>query len=298
MRLVRSPIRVGSSRAAALLAMLFQAGGATESSTERFGYALPELHFKISAMVKFHRAVPVQELRLLVFDLDGTLIDSRRDLANCINAMLRHLQRPELPEDIIGSYVGDGAPMLVRRALGDPDDDALFHSGLEFFLDYYREHKLDHTHLYAGIAEALAAIGDSQNGAAGGRRILTILTNKPVIPARAIVQALGIQQFFAQVYGGNSFPTKKPDPLGIRTLMREFQAAPRQTLVIGDSDIDTLTGHNAGAWTCGVRYGFDPSRLDKAPPDICIDQPGELPLIFAPDCQTVLDAESIRDIVP
>ena len=253
-------------------------------------------------MLTFHRAIPANDLRLLVFDLDGTLIDSRRDLANCINAMLRHLERPELPEDVIGSYVGDGAPMLVRRSLGDPDDDALFRTGLDYFLDYYREHKLDHTHLYPGVPEALAGIRDNFDGAPDTRRILTMLTNKPVVPARAIVEALGIQQFFAQVYGGNSFPTKKPDPLGIRTLMREFQAQPHQTLVIGDSDIDILTGRSVGAWTCGVRYGFDPSRLEKAPPDVLIDHADELLLLFDPASlsasQATLSADSIRDIVP
>jgi phosphoglycolate phosphatase len=250
-------------------------------------------------MLKFNRAIPAHDLRLLVFDLDGTLIDSRRDLANCVNAMLRHLKRPELPEDVIGSYVGDGAPMLVRRSLGDPDDDALFRGALEYFLDYYREHKLDHTHVYQGIPEALASIRESRNGGSGSQHILVILTNKPVVPARAIVQALGIQEFFTQIYGGNSFPTKKPDPLGIRTLMREFHVLPQQTLVIGDSDIDILTGRSVGAWTCGVRYGFDPSRLENAPPDVLVDRPEDLPLILAPAsaAETTVGADSIRNIV-
>ena len=253
---------------------------------------------KMSWMLNFNRAIPANNLRLLVFDLDGTLIDSRQDLANCINAMLRHLRRPELPEDVIGSYVGDGAPMLVRRSLGDPDDDALFRTALEYFLDYYREHKLDHTHAYGGIPEALAAIRDNPNGGSGGSHILTILTNKPVTPARAIVEALGIHEYFAQVYGGNSFPTKKPDPLGIRTLMREFRVEPHETLVIGDSDIDVLTGRNVGAWTCGVKYGFDPSRLDRVAADVLIDHPHELPSILAPDVRTTLNPESVRNVVP
>jgi phosphoglycolate phosphatase len=253
---------------------------------------------KIGRMLKLNRAIPVHDLRLLVFDLDGTLIDSRRDLANSVNAMLRHLQRPELPEDVIGSYVGDGAPMLVRRALGDPDDDGLFRTGLEYFLDYYHEHQLDHTHLYEGIPAALASIRDGRDGGSAAPHTLAVLTNKPVVPARTIVEALGIQHFFAQVYGGNSFPTKKPDPLGIRTLMREFHAHPHQTLVIGDSDIDMLTGRNVGAWTCGVRYGFDPSRLEKVPPDIFVDSADELPLIFDPASQTVHSPESIHNIIP
>jgi phosphoglycolate phosphatase len=253
---------------------------------------------KIKRMLKMNRPISARDLRLLVFDLDGTLVDSRRDLANCVNAMLRHLNRPELPEDVIGSYVGDGAPMLVRRSLGDHDDDAFFRAGLKYFLDYYLEHKLDHTHLYDGVADALAKLHESRNGGSGRQFVLAVLTNKPVIPARAIMEALGIQRFFSQVYGGNSFPTKKPDPLGIRTLMREFRAEPQQTLVVGDSDIDILTGRSVGAWTCGVRYGFDPSRLERVPPDVLIDHPDELPLIFDPSSWTAHTPDSIRDIVP
>ena len=96
----------------------------------------------------------------MIFDLDGTLIDSRLDLVHSVNATLRHMKRPELPDDVIASYVGDGAPALIGRALGnEADDEKLVRSGLEYFLSYYREHKLDHTHLYEGIQEALAAFG-------------------------------------------------------------------------------------------------------------------------------------------
>jgi phosphoglycolate phosphatase len=93
-------------------------------------------------MIRTQRRFDPQKIKLLVFDLDGTLIDSRLDLVHSVNAMMRHLERPELPEDVIASYVGDGAPMLVRRALGDPEDQAFFERGLQYFLDYYREHKL------------------------------------------------------------------------------------------------------------------------------------------------------------
>src|SRR5579884_2262190 len=202
--------------------------------------------------------IPIDRLKLLIFDLDGTLIDSRQDLVNSVNAMLQHLGRPLLPAEVIASYVGDGAPMLVRRALGDPDDGAYFHGALRFFLDYYREHKLDHTYVYAGIREALTAI------AAQGRR-MAVLTNKPVVPSRQIVEALGLSQFFVQVYGGNSFPTKKPDPQGARALLQESVAHPHETVIVGDSDVDVLTGRNAGLWTLGVTYGFAPHSLEGAP---------------------------------
>src|SRR5262249_15573449 len=158
------------------------------------------------------------QIKLLIFDLDGTLIDSRLDLVHSVNAMLRHVSHPELPDEVIASYVGDGAPVLVRRALGDPDDEAFFKQALEYFLAYYREHKLDHTVVYQGVKEALAEICNSHNGLS---RKMVVLSNKPVNPSRAIVEALGLSNFFAHVYGGNSFPTKKPDPLGAQTILRE-----------------------------------------------------------------------------
>src|SRR3954454_4186758 len=112
-------------------------------------------------MIRVNRAIPIEKIKLLVFDLDGTLVDSKADLTKSINAMLRHFQRPELPEDIIGSYVGDGAPMLVRRALGDPQDEQFVQDALKFFMTYYREHKLDHPYVYDGAIEALSRIRES-----------------------------------------------------------------------------------------------------------------------------------------
>jgi phosphoglycolate phosphatase len=231
-------------------------------------------------VLKLNNALPGAHIRLVIFDLDGTLVDSRRDLANSVNGMLKQFHRPELPLEVIAGYIGDGAPMLVRRALGDPDDEVFLRQALEFFLAYYREHKLDTTIVYPGIVEALRAIRESRNG--GPERRMAVLSNKPVNPSRAIVEALGLGEFFSQIYGGNSFSTKKPDPLGALTLLRENGVEPRQALIVGDSDIDVLTGRNTGMWTCGVRYGFAPYSLEQAPPDVLVDSPRELPLIFDP----------------
>ena len=223
-------------------------------------------------MIKFNRQFDPHRIRLLIFDLDGTLIDSRLDLIHSVNAMLKHLGRPELPGDVIASYVGDGAPMLVRRALGDPRDEALVKNGLEHFLAYYRVHKLDHTHLYDGIREMLAAVHNSNPTP----RKMAVLSNKPVNPSRDILQALGLGDFFVRIYGGNSFTTKKPDPLGVRTILQETGMAADEALMIGDSSVDVLTGRNAGLWTCGVTYGFAPHSLEDMPPDVLIDSPRAL----------------------
>ena len=222
--------------------------------------------------MQIYRPIPSQQIELLIFDLDGTLIDSRRDLVNSVNAALRSLGRDELPSDEIAAMVGDGAPTLVRRALGDTVDEVLLKRGLEFFLSYYREHKLDYTRLYDGIPEALETL----QGANGTRRVMSVLTNKPVNPSRAIVQALGIAEKFASVYGGNSFLTKKPDPLGINTILAETGVRADQAVMIGDSAVDILTGRAAGTWTCGVSYGFAPHTLVETPGDITFDSPQEL----------------------
>ena len=228
-------------------------------------------------MIRNNRRFDPASIKLLIFDLDGTLIDSRLDLIHSINATLRHVGRPELPGDVIAAYVGDGAPMLVRRALGDPEDEDAVQLALEYFLAYYREHKLDHTHVYAGVPEALATLRQGRNGAS---RKMAVLSNKPVNPSKAIVEALGLGEYFPRVYGGNSFPTKKPDPLGALTLMKETACRPKETVIIGDSSNDVLTGRNAGLWTCGVTYGFAPQTLELTPPDVLVDSPGELAQIL------------------
>jgi phosphoglycolate phosphatase len=216
--------------------------------------------------------------RLIVFDLDGTLIDSRKDLCNSVNAMLVHLGKPVLPEEVIASYIGDGASMLVRRALGDPEGDAhdeeYVTEAVNYFLEYYRVHKLDFTYVYPGVMEALAAIR-----AARPEVLMAVLTNKPVNPSRVICDHFGISSYMFQNYGGNSFHTKKPDPHGLKTLIAEASTiggavlSPSETLMIGDTDVDVLTARAAGAVSVGCSFGLAPERLAAAKPDFVVDSP-------------------------
>jgi phosphoglycolate phosphatase len=228
-------------------------------------------------MILKNRPIPTDKIKLLIFDLDGTLVDSRLDLANSINAMLRHFGKHELPNEVIASYIGDGAPMLVRRSLGDPDDESYVQSALEFFMLYYREHKLDNTYVYEGVVQSLETIRARYNG---GPLKMAVLSNKPVGPSRAIVEALGLGQYFFQVYGGNSFHTKKPDPAGVEALLREASAEPSESVIIGDSDVDVVTARNSGIYSIGVKYGLVPHTLEEAPPDVLVDEPIEVGRVF------------------
>ena len=222
--------------------------------------------------------IPAHKIKLIVFDLDGTLIDSRRDLANSINAMLTEFGRQPLPEEIIAEYIGDGANMLVRRALGDPADEPLIDSALNSFLNHYRIHKLDYTYVYEGVFEALEALKPG--------RQMAVLTNKPVIPAQAICDALKLTSYFFRIYGGNSFTTKKPDPKGLTTLIHEAGVLPEETVMVGDSDVDILTARRAKTWALGCRYGLSSHTVETIPSDYLAD--------FPKDWISALDAAKIN----
>lgn len=208
------------------------------------------------------------DVRALVFDLDGTLIDSKLDLALSIDATLKHMGRAPLPHQTIYSFVGNGAAVLVRRALGDTVTDAEAEEGHRFFLAYYREHMLDNTVPYPGVREALNLLSGHP---------MAVLTNKPVRFSERILEGLGLSSHFRYVYGGNSFETKKPDPEGMRTLLRELAVAPREAMIVGDSDVDVRTARNAGTWACGVSYGLGLESMGACPPDLMLDNLVELP---------------------
>jgi phosphoglycolate phosphatase len=229
--------------------------------------------------------------RLLIFDLDGTLIDSSLDLCNSINAMLEHTGKSPLPNAVIAGYIGDGAAMLVRRALGDPgdldssaQDETELRRAMEFFLTWYRQHKLDNTLPYEGVLDALKMIRSESPDL-----LMAVLTNKPVNPSRDICRALNLASFFFQNYGGNSFPTKKPDSQGFLTLVDEANALLAESgqpplqqdevVMIGDSDVDIITGRRCGARTIGCTFGINPAAMLAAEPDALAYHASDWPML-------------------
>jgi len=208
-------------------------------------------------------------MRLVIFDLDGTLVDSKLDLVHSVNAARGLMNLAPISEELVASYVGNGAPVLMRRALGQDASEEDVRRALEFFLAYYRDHMLDNTRPFPGVREALNRLAE------GGAR-MAILTNKPVRFSQAIVDGLGLGGHFFRVYGGNSFEQKKPDPVGVETLLRESSVPREHAVMVGDSAVDIRTARNARITACGVSYGFQPEGFEQDPPDLLVDDMNQL----------------------
>ena len=207
---------------------------------------------------------------LLVFDLDGTLVDSTLDLANSVNATRVHMGLAALPIPLVASYVGNGAPVLIRKAMGPEATDEQVDYALTYFLAWYRDHMLEHTRPYPGVMDGLELC--RQQGCK-----MAVLTNKPVRFSQTLLAGLGMDKFFFRVYGGNSFPEKKPNPFGLVKLMEEAGVTPGHTWMIGDSSVDVLTARNAKVRCAGVTYGIQPDSLETYPPDLLLDTLALLP---------------------
>jgi len=208
-------------------------------------------------------------VRTIVFDLDGTLVDSVFDLASSLNATLEQLApgTPPLPIETVRSFVGNGAGQLVARSLASSGIAVSPETALAVFLECYRERLLETTRPYPGVVEGLDRLVD---------RTLAVLTNKPGDMSRQILTRLGLDTRFARIYGGGDVPGRKPDPAGLLQLLRELGASPAEALMVGDSPIDVLTARNAGVRAVGVRYGLDPSGFAAATPDLEVDNLVEL----------------------
>tara|TARA_B100001013_G_C24569545_1_gene425989 strand:- start:311 stop:955 length:645 start_codon:yes stop_codon:yes gene_type:complete len=199
---------------------------------------------------------------LIIFDLDGTLIDSKIDLVNSVNFTRKQLNLNPLPDEIIFSYIGDGVQKLIQRAVSEARNKSVFSRALNIFLSHYRDHLLDYTMVYPGVLEVLTKLD---------HKVLGVLTNKPLESTLAILTGLNIKERFCFIYAGNSFRQKKPHPVGINKILNETKIPRHRTLMVGDSYIDMETGQNARVSTCGVTYGLTGNTLSSCKPQFLID---------------------------
>ena len=213
-------------------------------------------------------------VRALIFDLDGTLIDSKLDLIHSVNAMLREMGRAELETETISGYIGHGAPQLVARAMSGTATDDELKRALQFFLGYYEEHKMDNTRAYPGVAETLERLKELP---------LAVLTNKPQRISVRILKSLGLAEYFRAIYGGNSFESKKPDPYGARRILSEFGVAAEEAAIVGDSEVDVQTARNAGTLAAAVNYGFGVHDRAAHPADFYLDRFADLTTLVIPN---------------
>jgi phosphoglycolate phosphatase len=217
-------------------------------------------------------ALPAGTKRLVVFDLDGTLVDSIGDIASSVNLALveRYGAAGSLPTEAIKSFVGAGARQLIERclaALKRPAEETT--PVFERFLTLYRGRLVETTRLYPGMTHAIDEIGKHAQ--------LAVLTNKPGDMSRAIVAALGLSERFIGVIGGDDLKTRKPDPEGLLELARRAGVRPQDTFMVGDSGIDILTARNAGTSAIGVLWGYDRDGVLREAPDFIARTPGDLP---------------------
>lgn len=216
-----------------------------------------------------------RENRGVVFDLDGTLIDSRRDLADAANALIVERGGVALPVDDIAGMVGEGAALLVRRAMRaahvERDD---LDAALARFLVLYDERLLTHTRLYEGTRETLETLAATTD--------LAVLTNKPQRPSEEILSGLGVARHFKWIVGGDTPFGRKPDPAGLLELCRRANTGHDTTVMIGDSAIDLRTARAAGIRCCLVRYGFGfkTAASELAGDEQILDDPRQLTAVL------------------
>jgi phosphoglycolate phosphatase len=212
--------------------------------------------------------------RLLVFDLDGTLVDSSRDLAAATNAALRRMapHAPTVPLEKVRTFVGNGAGVLIEKSLRHAGIDSSVEEVLPVFLECYRECLLDTTVPYPGVPAALDALRGPT---------LAVLTNKPGPLARALLEGLGLASRFARIWGAGDVDTRKPDPSGLLRLIAELEATPAESWMIGDSPVDVRTARGANVRVAGVTWGLAPNELRREVPDRLIEAAGDLVVLAA-----------------
>jgi phosphoglycolate phosphatase len=210
----------------------------------------------------------MRAFRHVVFDLDGTLVDTKDDLAEAVNVSLAALGLPRQDPRTLWGYVGRGARALIERALGDAGDPRV-EAALRVFMEWYGEHLLDHARLYPGVRELVDALVAEDVAC-------SVLTNKPSAMSHTIVARLGLGDACPRLLGGDSLPSKKPDPAGLRQLMAAAGHDEAATLLVGDSEIDVATGRNGGVTVCGVLWGFNGEAVRESRPELLAATPAEV----------------------
>ncbi len=209
-------------------------------------------------------------MRNVIFDLDGTLVDSKLDLANALNRSLEHFRLEPLPHDRIYSFVGNGVRRLIEDALKFRGRLELFDGVFNFFLNYYYNHLLDNTRLYDGIKDVLDALKEQ------GRRLF-VVSNKSEIFSRKILKGLNVEHYFDEIVGGDTFPNKKPHPQQILEILKKYDAKNDESIVIGDSENDIEAAKAANVAVCWVSYGFrDRSILNRYTVDFVAERPQDI----------------------
>jgi phosphoglycolate phosphatase len=209
--------------------------------------------------------------QLIVFDLDGTLVDSRTDLANATNALIEELGGERLSDQVVADMIGEGAGVLVRRALKAAGRRGIEPADLDRFLALYDAGLLEHTRPYDGMTDTLDRIAASPVP-------MSVLTNKPAHATERLLEGLGLRRYFRDVIGGDTAHGRKPDPAGLMHLVNAAGATPSSTVLVGDSRIDLETARSGGVRICLARYGFGYrfSPEDFAGDELFIDRPQDL----------------------
>lgn len=207
----------------------------------------------------------------VVFDLDGTLVDSCRDISGSVNHVLEELGRRPLPLSVVTGLVGDGARTLMARALG-AGAESLLDRALARFLDHYRSHLLDTTEPYPGVRELLDELVTRG-------LTLSVLSNKPGQLVERILSGLGLDGALRASLGGDALPTRKPDPSGLQHLLAGARVGPERALLVGDSSIDRATARAGGVAFCGALWGYGAAGLRDEP--VVADRPSDVLAVIA-----------------
>jgi phosphoglycolate phosphatase len=239
--------------------------------TDLLGHSANPMENRKLCLPLFSPMIPIMsQYDCLIFDLDGTLLDSKLDLVNSVNWTLGQLGIPVLSYELIYSFVGNGVSDLIRRSViaDGQDNEPRFEAALALFMDHYMEHCLDTTLLFASVYDIIDHYKNKKKA---------IYTNKSIGFTEKILTGLGVFDEFAIVLGGDSLPTKKPDPAGVYHIMKKLNTIPEKTIIIGDSATDIKTGQAANIKTCGVTYGFRPQKeIEECQPDFIVNDLTEI----------------------